>query len=200
MRRQTERALAEADVVLFVIDAREGVTPLDASSPTLLRRADKPVVLVANKSEGGGGDAGVARGLRPGPGRTRGDLRRARRGAGRSLRTPSAPPCRSERRRRRSTTRSGSGQAGADRRRRPAQRWQVDPGQPPDRRGPVADRPGGRHHPRRHLGRLDVARAPLPPGRHRRHAAQGARCERASRSSRSPTLCAPSPSPRWCCW
>ncbi len=60
MRRQTERALDEADLALFVIDAREGVTPLDKSFATLLRRRGKPVILVANKAEGRAGDAGWA--------------------------------------------------------------------------------------------------------------------------------------------
>lgn len=59
MRRQTEQAVAEADVVLLVIDAREGVTPLDEMFAALLRRAGKPVVLAANKAEGGAGVAGV---------------------------------------------------------------------------------------------------------------------------------------------
>ena len=59
MRRQTERALDEAEVALFVIDAREGVTPLDEVFGDLLRRRGKPVVLVANKSEGRAGDAGA---------------------------------------------------------------------------------------------------------------------------------------------
>jgi GTP-binding protein len=59
MRRQTEQAVAEADVVLLVIDAREGVTPLDEMFAALLRRAGKPVVLAANKAEGGSGVAGV---------------------------------------------------------------------------------------------------------------------------------------------
>jgi GTP-binding protein len=59
MRRQTERALDEAEVVLFVFDAREGVTPLDAAFGALLRRRGKPVVLIANKSEGRAGDAGA---------------------------------------------------------------------------------------------------------------------------------------------
>jgi GTP-binding protein len=59
MRRQTEQAVAEADVVLLVIDAREGVTPLDETFAALLRRAGKPVVLAANKAEGGAGVAGV---------------------------------------------------------------------------------------------------------------------------------------------
>jgi len=47
MRRQTERALDEADVALFVFDAREGVTPMDRTFGELLRRRGKPVILVA---------------------------------------------------------------------------------------------------------------------------------------------------------
>jgi GTP-binding protein len=59
MRRQTELALDEAEVALFVIDAREGVTPLDGVFGELLRKRGKPVVLVANKAEGKAGDAGA---------------------------------------------------------------------------------------------------------------------------------------------
>ena len=59
MRRQTEQALSDADVVLFVIDARDGVTQLDEVFAGVLRRADKPVILVANKAEGQSGDAGT---------------------------------------------------------------------------------------------------------------------------------------------
>ncbi|MFC3078333.1 ribosome biogenesis GTPase Der [Phenylobacterium terrae] len=59
MRAQTERAIAEADVALFVIDAREGVTPLDEVFAEILRKHDKPVVLVANKAEGKAGEAGA---------------------------------------------------------------------------------------------------------------------------------------------
>jgi GTP-binding protein len=59
MRSQTERAIDEADVSLFVVDAREGVTPLDEVLADLLRRRGKPVVLAANKAEGRAGEAGV---------------------------------------------------------------------------------------------------------------------------------------------
>src|SRR5215470_6823414 len=52
MRAQTECALAEADVALLVIDAREGVTEADRHFADWLRRSRKPVVLVANKTEG----------------------------------------------------------------------------------------------------------------------------------------------------
>src|SRR4029077_11070890 len=58
MREQTEQAVGEADAVLFVIDARAGLTPLDSSFAALLRKSGKPVILLANKSEGKGGDAG----------------------------------------------------------------------------------------------------------------------------------------------
>jgi GTP-binding protein len=51
MRRQTEAAVEEADVVLFVIDGRAGITPADEHFAALLRRAGRPVVLVANKAE-----------------------------------------------------------------------------------------------------------------------------------------------------
>jgi GTPase len=52
MQEQTERALAEADVALLLIDARAGVTPLDRHFADRLRRSRRPVVLVANKAEG----------------------------------------------------------------------------------------------------------------------------------------------------
>jgi GTPase len=55
MRAQTEAAVAAADAVFFVIDARAGVVPADRAFVNLLRRAGKPTVLVANKSEGRAG-------------------------------------------------------------------------------------------------------------------------------------------------
>lgn len=59
MRQQTELAIEECDVALFVVDAREGVTQLDKVFAEILRRYDRPVVLAANKAEGKQGDAGV---------------------------------------------------------------------------------------------------------------------------------------------
>src|SRR5437763_9678145 len=59
MRRQTDLAVAGADLVLFLIDARTGVTPLDRHFAAWLRRGKRPVVVVANKSEGRGGAGGA---------------------------------------------------------------------------------------------------------------------------------------------
>lgn len=59
MRRQTELAIAEADVILFMIDARAGVMPLDQRFAQVLRKAGKDVHLVGNKAEGREADAGL---------------------------------------------------------------------------------------------------------------------------------------------
>src|SRR5690606_3358039 len=59
MRRQTEQAVIDADLALLVIDARAGVTPLDAHFANWLRKSKTPVVLVANKCEGRAGEAGL---------------------------------------------------------------------------------------------------------------------------------------------
>src|SRR5580704_12783851 len=52
MRAQTQRSLAAADVALFVIDARAGVTEADRLFAAALRRSGTPIILVANKTEG----------------------------------------------------------------------------------------------------------------------------------------------------
>ena len=59
MRAQTQAAVNEADVALFVIDSRAGVVPLDQEIASWLRGADTPVILVANKAEGRAGEGGV---------------------------------------------------------------------------------------------------------------------------------------------
>src|ERR1700761_2239425 len=51
MPAQTERAIEECDLALFVIDAREGVTAMDEIFAELLRRRDRPVIVAANKAE-----------------------------------------------------------------------------------------------------------------------------------------------------
>jgi len=77
MRAQTEAALADCDVVMFMIDARAGVTGADRHFAQLLRRVDKPILLLANKAEGAAG--------RP-AGRLRTRHGRARRALGRAWR------------------------------------------------------------------------------------------------------------------
>jgi len=59
MRRQTERAIEEADVALLLIDARAGVTPLDQHFAAWLRKGKTPIILLANKCEGKAGMPGL---------------------------------------------------------------------------------------------------------------------------------------------
>jgi GTP-binding protein len=59
MRRLTERAVEMADVCLFVIDARAGVTPVDEIFADILRKRSGHVILAANKAEGAAAEAGV---------------------------------------------------------------------------------------------------------------------------------------------
>ena len=59
MRAQTEAALIGADVALFVMDARAGLTPLDEEIARWLRQSRVPVILIANKAEGRAGDGGL---------------------------------------------------------------------------------------------------------------------------------------------
>ncbi|MFA3917773.1 ribosome biogenesis GTPase Der [Ruegeria hyattellae] len=59
MRRLTERAVDMADVCLFMIDARAGVTPTDELFADILRKRSDHVILAANKAEGSAADAGV---------------------------------------------------------------------------------------------------------------------------------------------
>lgn len=59
MRSQTERAIADCDGVLFLIDARAGVTPSDRTFAAMLRKTGKTVILIANKCEGRAAEAGL---------------------------------------------------------------------------------------------------------------------------------------------
>ena len=52
MARQTEQAIDEADVVVFVVDGRSGVTALDKEIANRLRKSGRPVLVAVNKSEG----------------------------------------------------------------------------------------------------------------------------------------------------
>lgn len=60
MKAQVVKALQAADVVLFVIDGREGVTPVDEAFAALLRTIEKPLLLLANKCEGKAGLQGIS--------------------------------------------------------------------------------------------------------------------------------------------
>ncbi|MBN9360150.1 MULTISPECIES: ribosome biogenesis GTPase Der [unclassified Devosia] len=59
MRQQTEIAIRDADVILFMIDAKAGVTPLDERFAQVLRRAGKDVHLIGNKAEGKSAEPGL---------------------------------------------------------------------------------------------------------------------------------------------
>jgi GTP-binding protein len=66
MRQQTELAIKEADVILFMYDARAGVVPLDQRFAQVLRKAGKDVHLVANKAEGREAEPGITEGFKLG--------------------------------------------------------------------------------------------------------------------------------------
>jgi len=68
MRAQTEAAVIDADICLFVYDAREGVLPLDRTFADFVRKTGKPTVLVANKCESRASDTGVSEGYSLGMG------------------------------------------------------------------------------------------------------------------------------------
>jgi len=60
MREQSRLAIEEADVILFVVDCRQGLTPSDAEVASMLRRVTKPVLYVVNKVDGDRQEAGLA--------------------------------------------------------------------------------------------------------------------------------------------
>ena len=51
VNQQVQAAISEADILLFLVDAKEGLTPVDRDIADQLRRVDKPVLLVANKAD-----------------------------------------------------------------------------------------------------------------------------------------------------
>ena len=63
MRQQTEAAVAQADVALFMFDSRAGIVPLDEEIARWLRTADASVILLANKAEGRAGEQGILESL-----------------------------------------------------------------------------------------------------------------------------------------
>ncbi|HEY5800870.1 MAG TPA: ribosome biogenesis GTPase Der, partial [Burkholderiaceae bacterium] len=52
MAKQTKQAVAEADIVIFIVDGRQGLTPHDKTITDFLRKSNRPVILVVNKAEG----------------------------------------------------------------------------------------------------------------------------------------------------
>jgi GTP-binding protein len=68
MRAQTEAAVRDADAALFLVDARDGLTPLDEEIGRWLRAESTPVVLVANKAEGRAAENGIFEAFRLGLG------------------------------------------------------------------------------------------------------------------------------------
>ena len=116
---QARRAIAEADLVLFVVDTRTGITPGDEELAAILRRSRKPIFLIANKiDEPGTRGRGVrvppARPRRPDPDLV-GARPRHRRPARRDRRAPSRAAARPRRARRRSASRSSAGRTSASR-------------------------------------------------------------------------------------
>jgi GTP-binding protein len=68
MRQQTEAAVRDADAALFMVDAREGLTPLDEEIGRWLRAGATPVIVVANKAEGRASENGILEAYRLGLG------------------------------------------------------------------------------------------------------------------------------------
>src|SRR4051812_15289213 len=68
MRQQTEAAVRDADAALFLIDGREGLTPLDEEIGRWLRAGATPVIVVANKAEGRAAESGILESYRLGLG------------------------------------------------------------------------------------------------------------------------------------
>src|SRR5205809_3758783 len=66
MRQQTEAAVRDADAALFLIDGREGLTPLDEEIGRWPRAGATPVIVVANKAEGRAAEAGILAAYRMG--------------------------------------------------------------------------------------------------------------------------------------
>jgi GTP-binding protein len=60
VRSQVLAAIEEADLIIFVVDGRAGITPLDAEIASVLRRSDRPVLLAVNKVDAAAQEAGLA--------------------------------------------------------------------------------------------------------------------------------------------
>ncbi len=180
MQKHTEAAVASADAVVFLIDARAGVSPADRAFADLVRKSGKPAIVAANKSEGRGAQAGVLEAYELGLGEPvaisaehgegLADLYEAVRAA---LPDATGPP---------SSAAEDAGKFAIARRcsgaaairiavvgRPNSGKSTLD--QPPGGRGAAAHRARGRHYPRCHRGRSAMARPALPRSRYGRAAA-----------------------------
>ena len=176
MRAQTIAAVRDADVALFLIDARAGVTPLDEEIARWLRSEATPVILAANKAEGNAGETGMLEAYALGLGEA--IAISAEHGEGIVDLFEHLRP-HVERDEDEADEAEDEGDPTAEaRHRRPAQCRQIDADQPDARRGTADHRAGGRDHPRFDRDRLGLAGADGrgPAGaadRHGRHAQEG---------------------------
>ena len=165
MRAQTETAIAQADAIFFMIDARAGPTPADRAFAELARKSGKPTILIANKSEGAAAEARRLEAYELGLGEPVAISAEHNEGLADLYDALRAALAGADRQAGRGGTDATSRavHAASDPRRhcRAAQCRQVHAGQPADRRGAAVDRAGGRHHPRRHRGRSRLARAEI---------------------------------------
>ena len=166
MLEQTKAALDEADAIFFLIDSRTGLLPADRAFADLVRKAGKPTMVLANKSEGKAGTAGALEAYELGLGEP--IAISAEHGEGladlHEVLVKLLPEQRDdddERRRHRFERPENP-----RRHRRPPECRQIDADQPAARRGSPADRTGSRHHARFHRGRIAMARALVSAARH----------------------------------
>ena len=193
MARQTMQAVDEADAVLLLVDARQGLTPHDRQIATELRKTGRRLWLVVNKAEGLAQETATADFHELGLGEPLAVS--AAHGEGvRDLVDLVLEEFPAE------TAGRGPLQASQDRDRRPAQRRQVDPGEhTAGRRARDRLRPAG-HHPRQHLHRLRAQRPAVHADRHRRRAPARKRRGRGGEVFGGQDACRPSKIPMSWCW
>ena len=212
MQALTERAVDAADVCLFLIDARAGVTPLDRALAEVLRKRAARVILVANKAEGRAADAGLIEAFELGLGEPVAISAEHGLGMDELLRAlepvaaefpDAAEVVEVEEEIDDSVDEAGEGAA------LPAGRpiqiavmgrpnsGKSDARQCDPRRGPAADRAGGRADPRRDRGAGGLAGRAVPRLRHRRDAQEGEGAGQAREALGVRRACARSSSPRW---
>ncbi len=167
MRQQTEAAIAQADLVVFLIDARAGVVGADEMFADLVRGSGKPVILAANKCEGRAAEPGIYEAYSLGLGEPLPISAEHGIGIG-ELSEAIEQACRAARWKRTRDTMTSIDEDAAEaddaapsahRHRRPAECRQVDARQRAARRGAHDHRARGRHHPRRDRLRARHGRA-----------------------------------------